>query len=696
MGDYNIDFLDEQERELLESVISPFGILVYSPESPTRITDHSQTHIDYIIQEQVTPANSFVFDTPYKSDHLALSYITEVINARKKAKFLSTFDKTNYDKKAFRNTVSTLPWYRIYQCRTVQAMLSMFITLLLFSLEKHAPLKKNFIKYKPKPTILGKPWFDDECKKALENRQTQFNLFRAKPSIDRWTAYKAAKHRLSNLIKTKQRTFSQDLASNLVTSKQKWNFINHIRRSKPTSVEISCLKNSFGDLIVDDNAIANHLNLVFSNLGEYFGDKIVCPKIILKEGNGDFSFHPISEKQCFDIFREIDPKKPMGPCALPPWVFIDTKDLIVPHLTFIFNECIKQSCFPTELKRAFVTPIYKKGDALDPTNYRQISITNTLSKVFEKILHQQITNYLDNKRKMSQNQFGFGKKFSTQDALLFFTETLRKESDSQNIVHAVFLDLSKAFDSISHKLLMKKLSTLNFSESALKLMGDFLNQRTQKVKVNGKQSDWIELARGVPQGTVLGPLMFNLYVNDLNDCIDSNSRLVQYADDCLIFSTGTESSKILVDLQKNIANIEKYFSTHQLNLNASKTEFITFSRKNDKRCTELQTVTIGKTHVNKVNACKYLGVTIDEHLSFGPQDKNVLQKMAMGIKTIDTIKKQVPTTTLIMLLQPLVLSHLSYPALLLPSVPTASFNSLERQLNWALKCVFFRSQQTCS
>ena len=113
---------------------------------------------------------------------------------------------------------------------------------------------------------------------------------------------------------------------------------------------------------------------------------------------------------------------------------------------------------------------------------------------------------MDNTRKMSQNQFGFRKIFF----LLFFTETLRKEIVSQNIVHAVFLDLSKAFDSISHKFLMKKLSALNFSESASKLMGDFLTQRTQKVKGNGKQSDWIELARGVPQGTVLGPLMFNL------------------------------------------------------------------------------------------------------------------------------------------------------------------------------------------
>ena len=127
-----------------------------------------------------------------------------------------------------------------------------------------------------------------------------------------------------------------------------------------------------------------------------------------------------------------------------------------------FIECIGHSCFPAELQRAFVTPVYKKDDVLEATNYRPISVKNTLSKIFEKILLQQITNYLDNEGKMSQYQFGFRQKFSTQDALLFFTETLTNEIDKQNIVHAVLLDLSEAFDSISHPLLIKKLNALNF------------------------------------------------------------------------------------------------------------------------------------------------------------------------------------------------------------------------------------------
>ena len=193
--------------------------------------------------------------------------------------------------------------------------------------------------------------------------------------------------------------------------------------------------------------------------------------------------------------------------------------------------------------------------------------------------------------------------------------------------------------------------------------GKFLHQQTQRVKVSGKRSDWIQLARGVPQGTVLGPLLFNLYVNDLKDSIDSKSRLIQYADDCLIYSSGQDSPQTLAELQKNVRGIDEYFSIHQLNLNASKTQFITFSRKNDTRSTASEIIAIGRTNVKKKNRCKYLGVTIDKHLSFDLQVKQVLQKMAMGIKTIDAIKNQLPKTTVAMLLQPLVLNHLSYPAL---------------------------------
>ena len=197
--------------------------------------EHSQSHFDNMILEQVTPANSFGVDTPYKSDHSALSYITRVIIENKKGNIVTSYDKTNYDEITFRKTVSALSWFNDLSMPTAQAMLRMFIKVLAFSLEKHAHLNKKFIKYNPKPTILGRQRLDNEFKKASLNRQTTFNFFRLKPSTDSWTAYKEAKNCLSNLINTKQETISLDLASNLVNFPTK--NINQIRRSKPTFLQ---------------------------------------------------------------------------------------------------------------------------------------------------------------------------------------------------------------------------------------------------------------------------------------------------------------------------------------------------------------------------------------------------------------------------------------------------------------------------
>ena len=178
--------------------------------------------------------------------------LTRVIIENKKGNFVTPYEKTNYDKTTFQNTVSALSWYMIYQCPTEQAMFHMFITVLAFSLEKNSHLKKKFLKYNPKPTNLWRQRLDDEFRKTSLNRETHFKLFRLKPFTDSWTAYKEAKDCLSNLIKTKQGTFSHDLASNLVNFSTE--NINQIRRSKPTSVAKSCLENSFGNLSVDKDA----------------------------------------------------------------------------------------------------------------------------------------------------------------------------------------------------------------------------------------------------------------------------------------------------------------------------------------------------------------------------------------------------------------------------------------------------------
>ena len=275
-------------------------------------------------------------------------------------------------------------------------------------------------------------------------------------------------------------------------------------------------------------------------------------------------------------------------------------------------------------------------------------------------------------------QFGFRKKVSVEDAALFFTESVQQEIQYGEIVHAVLLDLSKAFGSLSREILSSKLKSLGFSSSAISFIKSFLSDRLQQVSLNGVKLDWIELKQ-VPQGTILGPVLFNLYVNDLTGPgqITEDARIIQYADDCLLFCSHQDPHIALQCLQINILKLECYFKSHRLNLNGSKTEFITFSRKTDKRQLDSETV------VKKKCECKYLGITLDQYLSFQTQVKKVLKNMAIGIKTIEFIQHKFPTTVLVVLFHALIISHFENSAIFFTQISPPLLLSLEKQMNWA-------------
>ena len=192
------------------------------------------------------------------------------------------------------------------------------------------------------------------------------------------------------------------------------------------------MKNSFGDTLTDPKLIADLLNIKFTKLGDYFGRHIGKPPVLPCETTARFGFEIISDDACYKMIRALDSTKPAGPLAIPPWILKDGIAVIVPHLTFLINICILHNYFPDELKLADVTAIFKKGDPLNPVNYRPISVTGPISKMFEKVLEQQLCKFLTDHRILSSNQFGFRKGFSSIDALLNITEKLRTEMDQNN------------------------------------------------------------------------------------------------------------------------------------------------------------------------------------------------------------------------------------------------------------------------
>ena len=273
-------------------------------------------------------------------------------------------------------------------------------------------------------------------------------------------------------------------------------------------------------------------------------------------GNANrFFFNYVTCKEVHDLIKCLNVNKPLGPSKIPAWALKDAQSVLAEPLCFLINEFISESSFPTDLKKALVSPLYKKGNTEDPTNYRPISITGAMAKIFEQVIRNQINDYLISNKLLSPKQFGYRKKLSTTDAILQCTEYVRTEMDKKNTVCGAFLDLSKAFDSISHEILIEKLKCLGFDGTSTQLIRSYLKDRTQKVVFSGNESDWILLNRGVPQGTVLGPILFNIYVNDLHRVIDSvNCQVIQYADDTFLYSSHTNENIAKSYLEKILKN----------------------------------------------------------------------------------------------------------------------------------------------
>ena len=280
--------------------------------------------------------------------------------------------------------------------------------------------------------------------------------------------------------------------------------------------------------------------------------------------------------------HSLNGRKAPGPSKIPAWALKDGSNEIYTHLTFLYNEFLKKKIYPCKLKKAIVTSIYKKED---PEKYRpiSISITGALSKVFEKLLFKQINEYLISQKLLGNTQFGFRTTFSTTDAFLYCTGAFKKAIDNNKTVAFYLLDLSKAFDSNDHTYLKQKPKRLNFSKEAIEMINSFITNRSLKTIVNNTESSWFALEQGVPQDTVLGPLIFNLYINDFNKQHDKTCKIVQYADDTFLFCENNDPQKAHKALEANCKLLSKYFLEHSLQLNAKKAELIVFTKKHSRK-----------------------------------------------------------------------------------------------------------------
>ena len=361
------------------------------------------------------------------------------------------------------------------------------------------------------------------------------------------------------------------------------------------------------------------------------------------------------------LIRKINPSKAAGSDGISGQMLLICDNSVILPLKIIFSNIMATSTYPDLWKLANVTPVFKKGDKQLIKNYRPISLLPICGKILEKIIFNSLYSYLNTNELITKNQSGFRPGDSTTNQLLYLVDEIHQAFDNYDSleVRAVFLDISKAFDKVWHDGLIFKLEQNGISGNLLKLFHNYLKDRKQRVVLNGSFSDYSSIESGVPQGSVLGPLLFLIYINDLEKNIKSNVKF--FADDTMLYSIVKDPELSASDLNQDLHTIQQWAHQWKLEFNPDPTKQATEVQFSCKTGTiNHPQLTFNACVVPKVNEHKHLGLILDPGLSF---EKHIIEKIIKAKKSVGIIKhlsRFLPLKTLDQMYKALVRSHLDY------------------------------------
>ena len=365
-------------------------------------------------------------------------------------------------------------------------------------------------------------------------------------------------------------------------------------------------------------------------------------------------------KEIINIATDLKNKISCGPDGIPTTIMKASIVNIAHPLTAIINNSIQTGCFLDSLKIAKICPIFKTGDKCEISNYRPISLLSCFSKIFEKVVSTRLINYLECHKILTASQYGFRKNLSTYMPLLDMYNKISKACDDNVYSVGIFVDLSKAFDTINHDILLHKLSYYGIRGIALDWFKSYLTNHMQYVSLNDISSPHKAVTCSVPQGSVLGPLLFILYINDIVNC-SSVLHFILFADDTNLFYSDPDIVKLQDTVNNELIKLATWFRANRLSLNINKTNFIVFGTKQHSNNIALQ---IDSTIIQRVNCTKFLGVYVDSKLTWKDHISYIVTKTAKGLGAMNRVRHILSSNTMRMLYYSMIYPYLSYCAII--------------------------------
>jgi hypothetical protein len=673
-GDFNLNLLNVSNvNNLYTTAMSANGLILLNKlevEYATRIKNSISTLIDHSATNLIDHCHKLVLVDNSFSDHRHIILNVELSSS--KFGIPNMINKTFVDHVAIKNDALKLLQVDDLNISCMQDEIQNIIA-------KNTKTSSKKIK----PLTLKNPWFNKETLNSQRIKDRLYSLIKRYPLNARYHNYfiEASQKHANNILKAKQDYCTLRLNDTIDKPKEMWSFFDELmhgkskNKQKVMSLEVGTCKTS------DPKLVACEFNSYFTRVGKELAESIpdvatAPPRHKNVDVQLDF-FEPTTKTEISEIIDGLNKDAASGHDGISIKLIKSLGDKFFSYLSREINASFDKGIFPNSLKIARVIPVYKNGDPNHCKNYRPISILSVLSKVYETVLKNRLEEHLFHNKLIHENQFGFMKKSNTTAASINFLRTvydkLNKRNKNKQRVAAIFLDLQKAFDTVSHKLLLDKLLGMGVRGNFFEIVKSFLSNRKQYVVVDGQKSEALAIDFGIGQGTILGPLIFTIFINDLMS-LELHSTSQFFADDgAFILSAPTH--QILHQLMiQDMESINHWLIENKLSLNVNKTKFMLFFQSANLFDPVFDEIKFSNGIINRVDNFEYLGLVVDTELSFESHVSKVIKKIKPYVSILGRLKYYLPVSCLKMIYFAYIHSRIRY---LLPAYGSCSRTHLE-------------------
>ena len=578
-------------------------------KTPTRITPHSQTILDQFITNVPQMVRSVSVLPPVSSnDHCTISMELNfrVPNSQSYTRTMWDFKNANFDN--FRDAISRYNWQELLNNANDINVATEAWTVQLLKIAKET-IPNKLVTIRPK----DKPWYTNALRQLCRTKNRLFKKAKQINSPHHWEKYKRVRNRYFNDITDAKLAYDDNkykiLADKNTSCKKWWTLIKQINKSNDIIESIPPLDTG-GEILVDDKAKANAFNTYFQKASLIDDSNSEVPNEILFFEHALQGIH-ITLQDVIDQIRVLDVTKSYGPDQISPLFLKEGGLPLAQSLCQLYNLSLRLSTVPKQWKMANIVPIHKKEEKDDIKNYRPVSLLSVVGKIMERIVFKYTYNFFKDNFIISDNQSGFLPGRSTVTQLLEVYHEFCKAIDEGKEIRVIFLDISKAFDRVWHTGLLFKLEKCGIRGRLLDWFKSYLKDHLQRVIINGQFSEWISILAGVPQGSVLGPLLFLIFIDDIIHAIE-HSKIRLFADDTCLFLEVDDRITTANRLNEDLENIGTWSNKWLVNFSPSKTKSLTISNKPDAH--RNPQVKLFGEFIEEVKTHKYLGLKFSHNL----------------------------------------------------------------------------------